>query len=263
MAPPQRLLQSKQGPVAYVTLHRPDVHNAFDAELIAEIHQAFTDLGEDPEVRVIVLSGEGKNFCAGADVNWMKSTIDFTTAQNEKDALQLHRMLEAIYLCPKPTIARIQGVAFGGGVGLASAVDVGVASFDSQFCLSEVRLGILPAVISTFVIRKMGLGGLRAYGLSAKKFSAEEALRVGLVNEVVPFTELDSAIHRWIDVFLEGGPQAQAVFKNLSLGVYGASLEEASKRTVKTIAKVRVGKEGQEGLRAFLEKRTPTWRSTR
>ncbi|HLG18967.1 MAG TPA: enoyl-CoA hydratase-related protein [Bdellovibrionota bacterium] len=253
----------RNGPVAFVKLNRPEVHNAFDARTIRELSEAFSNLAREEAVRVLVLSGEGKNFCAGADVNWMKSSIHFSAAENEKDARDLHEMLGALYRFPKPTVARVHGAAFGGGVGLISGVDVAIAASDALLSISEVRLGILPAVISPFVTRKIGVANLRTYGLSAKKFSAEEAFRIGLVQEVVPDSELDAAVDRWVNLFLEGGPHAQATLKVLTEETYGLGITQTSKQTVKTIAKIRTGEEGQEGLKAFLEKRPPTWRTKR
>ncbi len=256
----EKLKIVQKGPVLHIQLSREDVHNAFDADLIRELTEAFEGVGVSKETRVVVLSGKGKNFCAGADINWMKNTMDFSEAENEKDAFNLHKMLETIYHCPKPTIAAAKGVAFGGGVGLIACVDVAICATSSIFSLSEVRLGILPAVISPFVIRKIGVSGLRAFGLSAKRLSAEEALRINLVQEVVSEQELDQVVLRWVDEFLQNGPQAMAMLKELSEYVFSASLEKAAEKTVKTIAKARVTKEGQEGLRAFLEKRTPSFR---
>lgn len=249
-----------EGGVARVFLSRPDVHNAFDPALIEELTRTFTWLSNDSEIRVVVLGGEGKHFCAGADIQWMKSTVEFSEAENRADAERLHDMLESIYRCRKPVIARIQGAAFGGGVGLLSAADIAVVAEDATICLSEVKLGILPAVIGSFVTRKVGSAGLRAYGLSAKKMTGAEALRVGFAHEVVPATDLDAAVDRWVHLFLENGPEAMALLKDLSEEIRLLPMAEAKKRTTSTIAKTRTGAEGQEGLKAFLEKRPPTWR---
>ena len=247
--------------IARVQLSRPEVHHAIDAELIQNLTETFLTLGKDQNVRVIVLCSEGKNFCAGADVNWMKNSMQFTKEQNEEDAKNLHQMLETIYRCPKPVITRVQGAVFGGGVGLMASSDIAIASREAVFSLSEVRLGILPAVISTFVLRKIGMGAFRAYGLSGKRISAEEALRIGLVQEIVSIEDLDQTVDRWIYEFLQNGPQAMATLKYLSEEVWHTpSIEKSAEKTVQTIVKTRTGEEGQEGLKAFLEKRTPTWR---
>jgi methylglutaconyl-CoA hydratase len=254
-----RLQYTTDGPVAKIALNRPEVHNAFDAETISELTRAFAEVGRDPRARVVVLSGNGKNFCAGADLHWMKASAKFTKTQNERDARKMHIMLEAIYTCPKPVLAKIQGVAFGGGVGLASVVDVAVASNDAKFSLSEVRLGILPAVISPFVIRKIGVAAFRTYGLSAKRMTAEEALRIGLIQEMVSPDQLDVATERWISDFLQNAPEAMATVKSLSDRVRSMTIKAASNLTVKAIAKARAGKEGQEGMAAFFEKRKANW----
>lgn len=255
-----KLKITASGPVLSVQLNRPEVHNAFDAEQIENLTQAFSNASKDENIRMVVLSGEGKNFCAGADIRWMKDTVDFSEKENQEDAYKLHQMLETIYQCSKPTIARLTGAVLGGGVGLTACVDVAIASDSTFLSLSETRLGILPATISPFVIRKIGLGAFRAYGLSAKRMTAQEALRLGLVQEIASLETIDSSVQEWTKEFLQNGPKAMSLLKDLSDRIYGKPLKEASLHTAKTIAKARVSQEGQEGLRAFLEKRKPSWR---
>lgn len=257
----QGLKIERKGSVAYLQLNRPEVRNAFNAELIQEITDSLRDLSKDKELRALVLSGGGKHFCAGADLNWMRSTIDYTEEENEKDSSRLHAMLETLYRFPRPTIVRVHGAAFGGAVGLISAGDIAVGASNAIFSLSEVRLGIVPAVISPFVMRKIGMGGFRAFGLSAKRFSADEALRIGLLQEVVSPEDLDDSVDRWVHLVLENGPEAMAKLKTLSEQVFGSvDLETASSHTIQTNAKARTSKEGQEGMRAFLDKRAPGWK---
>ncbi len=251
------------GGVVEVRLARPEVHNAFDSRLIGELTSALETLAADSRCRVLILSGEGKNFCAGADINWMRESIRFSRKENEEDALRMHRMLQTLDDFHKPTVGRIQGATFGGGVGLIACCDVAVATDRATFCLSETRLGILPAVISPFVARKIGVSGLRTYGLSARRFAADEALRIGLIQESVPPGELDGAVRAWVDLFLANGPEAMATLKQLSQEIAYLSPEDASIRTAKTIARARTGSEGQEGLKAFLEKRQPGWRNSK
>lgn len=251
------------GCVARLVLSRPDVHNAFNAELIAEIHKALNELRDRKEVRVLILQGAGKNFCAGADLNWMRSSVNFGRKENEDDARKMHAMLHALYSFPRPTIAQVHGVAFGGGVGLLSCTDIVVAARSTRLCLSEAKLGILPAVISPFVIRKIGVSNFKAYALSAKVIPADESQRIGFVQEVVDESELDAAVHRWVDLVLENGPEALKAIKSLVEETYGKSIPDASQRTVETIARLRTSDEGQEGINAFLAKRKPSWRSER
>lgn len=248
------------GSIAQVTLTRPDLHNAFNEVMIAEISDAFVELGRREDVRVIVLAAEGKSFCAGADVHWMKRMVDFTFEQNAEDANLLARVLRAIRECPKPVIARIHGAALGGGVGLTAACDLAVAVELAVFCLSEVKLGIVPAVISPFVMEKIGAGQMRRYGLTAERFSAAEARRIGLVHEVFPTVEaMDAWIAETIQTLLANGPHAIAAAKKILSEVAGTPWDQVQARTVETISRLRVSPEGQEGLKAFLEKRKPRW----
>ncbi len=245
---------------AWASLVRPDLHNAFNEVMIAEITQAFRDLGQREEVRVIALAGEGKSFSAGGDINWMRKMVDYTFEENVRDANAMAAMLRTIRECPKPVIARVHGNAYGGGVGLTAACDIAAAVESAVFCLSEVKLGIVPAVISPFVMEKIGPGQMRRYGLTAERFSAAEAKRIGLVHEVFA-TEAD--MDRWIEELCEtlkaNGPRALAAAKRIFTEVAGLHWEMVQQQTTRTIAELRASSEGQEGLRAFLEKRKPNW----
>jgi methylglutaconyl-CoA hydratase len=238
----------RDGDVLRVTLARPDQRNAFDAALIAELAEAFVDVGR---ARAVVLAGEGASFCAGADVDWMRSSVDLSFDENVADANALRRMLEAIDRCPAPVVARVQGHALGGGAGLVAAADIAIASADTQFAFSEVKLGIIPAVISPFALAKIGPGAARRYFLTGERFDAQAALRIGLVHEVA--ADLDAAVDRVVGELLSAGPTAVRWAKRL--------IQERpdGPETARWIAERRTTDEGQEGLRAFLEKRRPDW----
>jgi methylglutaconyl-CoA hydratase len=251
----------RRGPIATVTLNRPEVHNAFNSELIAELAAAMNALGTDAQVRIVVLSGVGRSFSAGADVNWMRETVTYTYEQNLADARRLAEMFHTIADCPKPVIARVHGSAFGGGVGLVAACDIAVAVKAAEFAFSEVRLGIVPAVISPFVLARIGAGAARRYFLTAERFSAEEAQRIGLISQVVSDeAALNALIEERISQLLQGGPQALALCKQLIATVDRSDPETARTYTTETIAQARVSEEGQAGLRAFLGKRPAPWR---
>jgi methylglutaconyl-CoA hydratase len=238
----------REGPVLRITLARPDVRNAFDAALIRELSETFVDVGR---ARAVVLAGEGRSFSAGADVDWMRSSIDLSFDENVADANGLRRMLEAIDGCPAPVVARVQGHALGGGAGLVSAADIAIASRDAVFAFSEVKLGIIPAVISPFALAKIGPGAARRYFVTGERFDAETALRIGLVHEVAD--DLDAAVDRVVGELLSAGPQAARWAKRL------VRERPDGPETARWIAERRASDEGQDGLRAFLEKRPPTW----
>lgn len=247
--------------VATVTLNRPEKHNAFDDAIIATLTKMFNQVARDNRVRVMVLQATGKNFCAGADLNWMKRMATYTYEQNVADANALAVMLHTLYTLPKPTIARIQGAAFGGAVGLVACCDIAVSSRLSKFCLSEVKLGLIPATISPYVIDAMGDRVARRYFMTAEVFSARRARRLGLISEAVTEEELDTAVNDLVDKILNNGPLAVAASKQLVFDVKDEPLgEELIEKTSLRIATTRVSAEGQEGLSAFLEKRTPAWR---
>jgi len=246
----------------YVTLNRPEVRNAFHAELIRELTDCFRALGHDESVRAIVLAGAGKVFCAGADANWMRASVEYTPEENYRDALRMAEMLQVIDECPVPVIARVQGAALGGGVGLIAACDIVVAADDALFAFSEVRLGIVPAVISSFVLRKIGVSHARRYFLTGERFSARRAQEIGLVHEVIPPEELDAAVEQILGEILKNGPRAVREAKALIRRLPTIPPEKVREHCAETIARLRASEEGQEGLRAFLEKRPPRWVSS-
>jgi methylglutaconyl-CoA hydratase len=237
------------GDVLRVTLARPERRNAFDAALIAELAEAFVDVGR---ARAVVLAGEGPSFSAGADVDWMRSSVDLAYDENVADALALRRMLEAIDGCPAPVVARVQGHALGGGCGLVACSDLAVAAPDAVFAFSEVKLGLVPAVISPFALAKIGPSAARRYFVTGERFDAGTALRIGLVHEVA--ADLDAAVERVLDELRTAGPRATRAAKRL---VLDAPLD--GNETARRIAERRTSEEGQEGLRAFLERRRPSW----
>src|SRR5512132_950738 len=246
--------------VATVTLHRPEVHNAFDDEVIAELMQAFRRLGADPAVRVVVLRAEGKSFSAGADLDWMQRVACYSHDQNVADAMALAEMLHALDACPKPTLALVQGPAYGGGVGLVAACDIAVAAETAFFALTEVRLGLIPAVISPYVIAAIGERACRRYLLTAERFSAADAYRLGLVHQVVPADRLDAAVADLVARLRECGAAAQAAAKELIRDVACRPIDNAVVRDgAERIARQRASAEGREGVAAFLEKRKPAW----
>jgi methylglutaconyl-CoA hydratase len=241
----------RKGPVLRVTMSRPERRNAFDASLIAELTNAFADVGD---ARAVVLAGEGPSFSAGADVDWMRSSIELSFEDNVADALRLRAMLETIDGCPAPVVARVQGHALGGGCGLVACADNVIAAPDAMFAFSEVKLGIVPAVISPFALAKIGPGAARRYFVSGERFDAQTALRIGLVHEIAD--DLDAAVERAVAELLTAGPEAARAAKDLARDALSA--EETARR----IADRRTSDEGQEGLRAFLEKRPPFYTST-
>lgn len=248
-----------KGPVAYVTLDRPPVKNAFDDVLINEMTDALGVIARDANVRVMVLTGAGDVFSAGADLNWMRKVARYTFEENLQDAMVFARMLEALYRLPKPTIARVNGACMGGGVGLVSACDIGVAVGDAKFALREILLGIAPATISPYVLRKIGETHAHDYFLTGRVFDAQRAREIGLINEAVDITDLDLTVDRWVERFLKAGPTAVAVTKQLINRVAWSPIEQVQEYTARTIAGLRGSDEGQEGFAAFFEKRKPKW----
>ena len=237
----------RDGGVLRVSLAKPDRRNAFDAELIRELTDAFADVGD---ARAVVLAGDGPTFCAGADVEWHRSSIDLSLEENVEDNLRLYRMCEAVDTCPAPVVARVQGFALGGGSGLVACSDIAIAAPDTTFGFSEVKLGIIPAVISPFVLPKIGAHA-RRYFLTGERFGAETALRIGLVHEVA--ADLDAAVERVVSELLSSGPEAVRAAKRLCLET------PAGEETPTIAARMRASEEGQEGLRAFLDRRPATW----
>jgi methylglutaconyl-CoA hydratase len=247
--------------IARVTLDRPATHNAFDEALIAALTEAFTALGSNPHVRAILLSGNGKSFCAGADIAWMRRAGGWTGAENHADAMKLSDMLNAIDTCPKPVIARVHGAVAGGGVGLVACADMAVAIEGTKFRLSEVRLGLTPATISPFVVSKIGAGQARRWFLTAEGFGAAEAERMGLVHAVAADeTQVDAVIAGWLDHLAAAAPGAVADAKALVRDVAGRPVTDTLRAlTAERIAARRASAEGREGLAAFFDKRPPEW----
>ena len=240
----------RDGHVLRITLARPDRRNAFDAALIAELAEAFVDVGR---ARAVLLAGDGPSFCAGADVDWMRASAGLSLDENVADANAMRRMFEAIDGCPAPVVARVQGHALGGGAGLVAAADIAIAAPGTVFAFSEVKLGIVPAVISPFVLPKIGPGAARRYFVTGERFDAETALRIGLVHEVA--ADLDAAVERVLGELLSAGPHAARWAKRL------VRERPDGPETARWIVERRTSDEGQEGLRAFLEKRPPNWRA--
>ena len=257
---PNQLDIRVDGAIARVFLNRPEVRNAFDDATIAELTNAFTALGNEAGVRVIVLGAHGKAFSAGADLNWMRAMAGYTWEQNHADASRLADMLWAIYSCPVPVIARIHGDCYAGGVGLAAACDIVVASEGVHFCLSEAKLGLLPGTISPYVIRAMGEQAARRYFVTAERFSAAEARRIGFVHELCATDLLDAKLDELARAIAANGPQAVQACKRLVQDMAGRPITpELRDDTARRIADIRASDEGREGVRAFLEKRTPGW----
>jgi methylglutaconyl-CoA hydratase len=240
-----------------IKLNRPEVRNALDDALIAELASAFASIPS--ATRAVVLSGEGPGFCAGADAAWMKRSKDFTREENARDAAAVSSLLRAVDECPVPVVGRIHGAALGGGAGLVAACDVAVAEEGTQFGFPEVRLGLIPAVISTYVLPRIGPGPARRYFLTGERFGAAEALAMGLVHEVAPAGGVDARVDAIVSEILKGGPLALREAKQLIRDAGRLSREQAIEETIRRIAEIRVGPEAQEGLSAFLEKRKPQW----
>jgi methylglutaconyl-CoA hydratase len=255
----ETILVETRGPAVWVSLNRPRVHNAFNSVMIRELTAAFEAAKADPAARIVVLTGLGESFCAGADLNWMREIIRYSFEQNLKESLEIADLLQMIYTLPKPTIARVNGATIGGGNGLFSACDIAVASDRARFGLSEVKIGLVPAAISPYVIRRIGESPARELFLTGERLDARRALDLGLVNRVVPHEELDASTAELVRLLLSSGPEAIAKSKELLQRVPGMSPEEARTYTAEVIARLRVSAEGQEGMAAFLEKRKPRW----
>lgn len=254
------LLKINDRGVATLSLNRLRLHNAFDDALIADLTQGLEQLAANDEVRLVILASEGKSFSAGADLNWMKRMAQYSYEENLADANALAKLLKTLNFLPKPTIARVQGAAFGGAVGLVSCCDMAVASTRASFSLSEVKIGILPATISPYVIAAIGQRAARRYFTTGERFSAQTAAQLGLVSEVVEEGDLDQAVNQLVGSLLANSPAAIAAAKQLVFNVADRPIDdELIAQTSEAIAKIRVSDEGQEGLSAFLEKRTPAW----
>lgn len=247
--------------VAFVSLDRPDVRNAFHPDLIKKLTTEFQALSNRNDLRAIVLSGEGKVFCAGADLNWMKSMVNFSFEQNRADSEKLFEMFEAIWNCPMPVIGLVHGAAFGGALGLIAACDYVIAEQNTQLCFSEVKIGIAPAVISNFILKKCSLGKIGHYMLSGQVFTAQQAYEAGLVQKVAPESHLAEALAHAVKNFQDAGPEAVRETKKLLRSVTDLSWSEAKAETARVISERRTSTEGQEGLKSFLEKRSPNWKA--
>jgi len=250
-----------KGPIVTVTLNRPDSHNAFNPQMIREITAAFRSLGKSPDVRVIVLTGNGRSFCAGADVGYMRETADYTFEENVADGQAIFDLMQAVDSCPKAVVGRINGAAIGGGAGLTACCDIAIAVERAKFAFSEVRLGIVPAVISPFVVAKIGVANSRELFLTGERFLAQRALQIGLVQHVAADeAALDAAVQERVEQLLMAAPGAQSDAKELIHAVANQPKEEMRDFTANLIAQRRACEEGREGMSAFLEKRRPAWR---
>ncbi|RLB57590.1 MAG: enoyl-CoA hydratase/isomerase family protein [Deltaproteobacteria bacterium] len=249
----------RHGPVAQVVLCRPDIRNAFNDTMIKELRETFAELGEDGALRVVVLTGEGKAFCAGADLNWMRRVVDYTYEENLEDSLHLANLMREIYDFPRPVVGRINGPAIGGGTGLVAVCDITVTVDTAIFAFSEVKLGLVPACISPYVLKRLGERYGREYFLTGERLSAQRALECGLVNRVATADELDQVVQGYVDQLLTSGPDALATCKRMVQVVGDLSLDEAGPFTADMIARLRMGEEGQEGMAAFLQRRKPSW----
>ncbi|UPG84136.1 enoyl-CoA hydratase-related protein [Luteibacter aegosomatis] len=253
---------SRSGAVARLTMNRPEVHNAFDDALIADLTAAIDELDRDDAVRAVVLTGAGASFSAGADLHWMRGMANAGESENREDSLRLARLMRRLQFLSKPTVARVNGAAFGGGVGLVACCDIAVAAEGAKFALSEVKLGLVPAVISPYVIAAIGLRQARRLFVTGEVFAAPAAQAMGLVHDVVPADGLDAAVDRVLDLLGKGGPVAQGEAKKLALGMGGmteAAMETVDAENAALIARLRVSAEGQDGLSAFLSKSHPSW----
>jgi len=247
------------GGIARLTLYRPEIHNAFNDVMLSELIETFGALADDPEARVLVLTGEGKSFCAGADLQWMKKMIHYSFEENLADSDRVAECLERLHTLPQPTIARVNGAAIGGGMGLVTACDIAVASESASLGLSEVKIGLVPSVIAPYVLRRASEGRCREYFLTGERLTGRKAAEVGLVQRAVPEERLDEAVDEIVGRLLSSGPEAIASCKELIGRVAGKQPADVRRYTVELIAKLRVSDEGQEGMNAFLEKRKTAW----
>jgi methylglutaconyl-CoA hydratase len=245
--------------VGRVTLHRPDIRNAFNEVMIRELREAFARLRQEASVRAVVLTGEGSAFCAGADLHWMGKVLEWTFEQNLADSLELAHLMREIYELPKPVVGRINGPAIGGGTGLVAVCDIAVAAEQAIFSFSEVKIGLVPACISPYVLKRVGERHAREYFITGERLSAGKALECGLVNRVVPMAELDATVEGYLKSLCSSGPQALATCKRMVREVSEMDLERAGPATAEMIARLRMSDEGQEGMRAFLSRRKPRW----
>jgi len=245
--------------IATVQLNRPEVHNAMNEKLIKELTTCFRELSRDDNTKIIILTGSGKSFCAGADLNWMKSMVNYSKEENMQDSKLLLDLFETIYNCPKPLIGRINGHAFGGGLGLLAICDITIAIPGLKFAFSEVKLGIIPSVISTYIVRRIGLANMRRLFITGERFDSKYAKKIGLLDYVVPEGEFDAEIQKYAEQLRSSGPRAIQEVKDLVDKCQQMNVERYKEFTVKKIAELRVSQEGREGINAFLEKRKSKW----
>ena len=249
----------KDNDIATVMLNRAEVHNAMNERLIKEITTCFKELANDEKTKVIVLTGKGESFCAGADLNWMKSMVMYSKEENIRDSRLLLDMYETIYNCPKPVIGKINGHAFGGGVGLIAVCDINIATVGSKFAFSEVKLGIIPSVISTYVVRRIGLSNMKRLFITGERFNSEYAKEIGLIDFITEKDDFNSTVERYVDQLKSSSPKAIKEIKNLVNNYKKMDIEKYKEFTVEKISELRVSEEGQEGMNAFLEKRRTKW----
>ena len=258
--PDYETIKVQTGVVTRVTLNRPDIRNAFNDTMIRELREAFSAIEQDASARVVVLTGAGKAFCAGADLHWMRQVVEYTYEQNYEDSLNLAKLMRQIYDCPKPVVGRINGPAIGGGTGLVAVCDIPVASEDAVLSFSEVKIGLVPACISPYVLKRVGERYGREYFLTGERLTAQKALQCGLVNRVVPAQELDATVDGLVEHLISSGPAARATCKRMVREGGDMDLDTAGPATAEMIARLRMSEEGQEGMAAFLERRKPAWR---
>ena len=260
VAPEMETLRiERQGAVARIVMNRPDIRNAFNDVMIRELRQSLRLLKDDADARVVVLTGEGKAFCAGADLNWMRRVVEYTYEQNYEDSLNLAHLMREAYDFPKAIVGRINGAAIGGGTGLVAVCDIAVAADTAVFAFSEVKIGLVPACISPYVLKRRGERFGREYFITGERLTAAKALECGLVNQVTAPDELDDAVQRYVDSLLTSSPDAVATSKRMVREVGDQTLDQAGPYTADMIARLRMGAEGQEGMAAFLERRKPGW----
>lgn len=253
------ILYSVDKLICKVTLNRPEIHNAFDDLMISELHDALDKIEKDPEIRIVVITGAGESFCAGADLNWMRRVKDWSYEKNYEDALRVAELMEKIYSFPKPVITRVNGTTIGGGTGIVAASDIAIAVENAVFGLAEVKIGLVPSVISPYLIKRCGERVCREIFLTGERISARKALEFGLVNYVVPKEELDKKVGEIVNMLLSSGPNALRMCKELIKKVSELPLTEVKSYTADIIAKIRISEEGQEGISSFLERRKPKW----
>ncbi len=259
MADYETIKYNKDGNVARITFCRPKIHNAFNSTMIRELYDLFSKMRDDNDIRVVVITGEGKSYCAGADLNWMRDVVRYSYEQNLKESLELAMLFRTIYEFPRPVIGRINGAAIGGGTGFVAVTDIAIAAESAVFSFSEVKIGVVPACISPYVVKRVGEGRAREFFLTGERLTAQRALDSGLVNRMVPDDKLDDEVEAMVKQLLSSGPDALAMCKELLATIADQNIGEFEKYTAEVIATLRKSDEGQEGMDAFLNKRKPNW----